>query len=50
MVPELDVACKEIFPVPHRDAGVVAVIVGVLFTVAITKTRVDVQVPTTDST
>ncbi len=50
MVPELAVAVSEIFPVPQRAAGVVAVIAGVVFTVAVTETLVDVHDPTTDST
>ena len=42
-VPSLAVAPKVTVPVPHRLAGVVFTIVGVVFTVATTSTLLEVQ-------
>ncbi len=44
-VPALAVAPKVTVPVPHIDAGVVAVTVGVVFTVAMTAVLVAVVQP-----
>ena len=49
-VPELAVAVRVTDPVPHRLAGVVLVIVGAEFTVAITATLSEIQSPLFDST
>ena len=50
IVPELAVANKVTVPFPHRDAGVVAVIVAFGLIVAITAVRVVEQVPFAAST
>ena len=39
MVPELGVALIKTVPVPHLEPGVVAVIVGIVLTVAVTAVR-----------
>ena len=49
-VPALAVAFKVSVPKPHRVLGVVAVMVGEAFTVAITAVRVEVQLPVVAST
>ena len=43
IVPELAVACKVTLPFPHREAGVVEVIVGSEMIVASTGVLLDVQ-------
>ena len=43
IVPVLAVACKVTVPFPHRDAGVVPVIVGIVLIVAIIAVLVEVQ-------
>ena len=43
MVPALAVAPKVAVPVPHMAAGVVAAMVGVVFTVAVTAVLAEVQ-------
>ena len=50
IVPELAVACKVTLPFPHREAGVVEVMVAFGFIVAITAVRVVEQVPFAAST
>ena len=45
MVPALAVAPKVTVPEPQRDAGVVAVIVGMVFIVAVTDVRLAVVHP-----
>ena len=49
-VPAEAVAAKETVPVPQREPGVVPVMVGVVFTVAITEVLADVQLPDVAST
>jgi hypothetical protein len=50
VLPALEVAERVTLPVPHLLAGVVPVIVGVAFTVAITAVRAEVQLPFEAST
>jgi hypothetical protein len=45
IVPELAVALNVAVPVPHMDAGVVAVMVGIAVTVAVTAVLVAVVHP-----
>ena len=45
IVPALAVAAKPTVPVPHREAGVLPVIVGIAFMVAITSVLVAVVQP-----
>ena len=49
-VPAEAVAANETVPVPQREPGVVPVIVGTVFTVAITEVLADVQLPDVAST
>lgn len=49
-VPLEAAACNVTDPASQRLPGVVAVILGVAFTVAVTAVRVDVQVPLATST
>ena len=50
IVPALAVATSVTVPEPHRFAGVVAVIVGVALTVAMTAVRCERQLPFAAST